>query len=127
MEHKTYIADEGVLHQNDYDSPDELKVLIAESWSSALLDCGVGKTVFGKIWLDQFIQNLDKIDQDQIKFSNSSHIYQFGDGRNIKAIKSNQIPAVIGSKKFQIETDVIEGDIPPSSVQIVNEKRKYED
>ena len=115
------------MHQNDYDSPDELKFLIAESWSPALLDCGVGKTVFGKIWLDQFIQNLDKIDQDQIKFSNSSHIYQFGDERNIKAIKINQIPAVIGSKKFQIETDVIEGDIPPSSVQIVNEKRKYGD
>ena len=39
VEHKTCIADEIVLHQNDYDSPDELKFLMAESWSSALLDC----------------------------------------------------------------------------------------
>ena len=96
-----------MLHQNDYDSPDELKFLMAESWSSALLDCGASKTVCGKIWLDQFIQNREKIDQDQIKFSNSNHIYQFGDGCKIKAIKSAQIPAIIGSKKFQIETYVI--------------------
>ena len=49
VEHKTYTADEIVLHQNDYDSPDELKFLMAESWSSALLDCGASKTVCGKI------------------------------------------------------------------------------
>ena len=99
-------------HQNDYDNPDELKFFMVESWSSALLDCGASKTVCRKILLDQFIQNLHKIDQDQIKFSNSSHIYQIGDGHKIKAIRSTQIPVIIGSKKFQIETGVIEGDIP---------------
>ena len=45
VEHKTYIADNAVLHQNDYDSPDELKFLMGESWSSVLLDCGASKTV----------------------------------------------------------------------------------
>ena len=80
-----------MLHQNDYDSPDKLKFLMAKSWSSALVECGASKTVCGKIGLDRFIQNLAKIDQDQIKFSNSSHIYQFGDGQKIKAIKSSQI------------------------------------
>ena len=104
---------------------------MVESWSSALLDCGASKTVCGKIWLDQFIQNLDKIDQDQIKFSNSSHIYQFGDGWKIKAIKSAQISAVIGSKKFQIEADVIEGDIPlllsKSSMKRGNMKINFQD
>ena len=80
-----------MLHQNDYDSPDKLKFLMAKSWSSALVECGASKTVCGKIGLDQFIQNLAKIDQDQIKFSNSSHVYQFGDGQKIKAIKSSQI------------------------------------
>ena len=131
VKHKTYIADEVVLHQNDYNSPHELKFLMAESWSSALLDCGATKTVCEKIWLDQFIQILDKIDQDQIKFNNSSHIYQFGDGRKIKAIKSAQIPAIIGSKKFQIETDVIEGDIPlllsKSSMKRGNMKINFQD
>ena len=104
---------------------------MAESWSSALLDCGASKTVCRKIWLDQFIQNLDKIDLAQIKFSNSSHIYQFGDGRKIKAIKSAQIPAITGSKKFQIETDVTEGDIPlllsKSSMKRGNMKVNFQD
>ena len=90
-----------MLLQNDYDSPDKLKFLMAESSSSALLDCGASTTVCGKIWLDQFIQNLDKIDQDQIKFSKSSHIYQFGDGQKIKAIKSSQILQLQGARNFR--------------------------
>ena len=90
-----------MLLQNDYDSPDKLKFLMAKSWSSPLLDCGAGKTVCGKIWLDQLIQNLDKIDQDQIKFSKSSHIYQFGDGQKIKAIKSSQILQLQGARNFR--------------------------
>ena len=120
-----------MLHQNNYDSPDELMFLMAESWISALRDCGASKTVCRQIWLDQFIQNLDKIDQDQIKFNNSSHIYQFGYGQKIRAIKSPQIPVIIGSKKFQIETDVIEGDIPlllsKSSMKRGNMKINFQD
>ena len=38
VKHKTYIAQKVVLLQNDYDSPDKLKFLMAESSSSALLN-----------------------------------------------------------------------------------------
>ena len=39
---------EVVLHQSDFDNPNELKNLTLEAWSSALLDCGASKTVYGK-------------------------------------------------------------------------------
>ena len=44
----TYVGNEVVLHQSDYDNPNELKNLTSEIWSSALLDCGASKTVCGK-------------------------------------------------------------------------------
>ena len=36
----TYVVNEVVFHQSDYDNPNKLKHLTSETWSSALLDCG---------------------------------------------------------------------------------------
>ena len=47
----TYVVNEVVSHQSDYDNPNELRHLTSETWSSALLDCGASKTVCGKEWL----------------------------------------------------------------------------
>ena len=44
----TYVVNEVVLHQSDYNNPNKLKHLTSETWSSALLDCGASKTVCGK-------------------------------------------------------------------------------
>ena len=45
IDNNTYILNEVVLHQTDYDDPLVLKLLISETWSAALLDCGASKTV----------------------------------------------------------------------------------
>ena len=47
-EQRTYLSNKVVLHQSEYDDPDDLKFLMSETWSSALLDCGASKTVCGK-------------------------------------------------------------------------------
>ena len=62
----TYVVNEVVLHQSDYDNPNERKHLTSETWSSALLDCGASKTVCGKEWLTQYINNLSDTDQSSI-------------------------------------------------------------
>ena len=131
-EHSTYVVNnEVVLHQTDYDQPNELKSLISETWSSALLDCGASKTVCGKELFTQYINNLQDVDQKEIQISNSNHTYRFGDGHKIKAIHSAIIPAIIGSRKVKIDTDVIEGDIPlllsKSSMKKVNMKLNFQD
>ena len=111
-EHNTYVINEVVLHQSDIESTQELKHLMAETWSSALLDCGASKTVCGKEWLNQYINNLQEDGQRSVKFTNSHHVYRFGDGRKIKAIHSATIPAVIGKESIYIQTDVLDNDIP---------------
>ena len=106
------MSNEVVLHQSDYDNPDDLKSLMSETWSSALLDCGASKTVCGKEWFTQFVNNLQSSEQDKIVYNHSNHVYRFGDGRKIGAIQNAKIPANIGSKQFMIETDIINDDIP---------------
>ena len=62
-EHDTYIVNKVVLHQTDHDSPQELKHLMWETWSSALFDYGASKTDCGKKWLNQYISNLPEHQQ----------------------------------------------------------------
>ena len=69
-EHSTYIVNEVVLHQTDYDSQQELKYLMSETWSTALLNCGAIKTVCGKEWLNQYISNLPEHQKQNIKYIN---------------------------------------------------------
>ena len=57
-EHNISIENERVLHQTDYENPQELKHLMAEIWSSALLNCGASTTVCGKERFNQYITNL---------------------------------------------------------------------
>ena len=73
------VVNEIVLHQSDYYNPNELKHLTSETWSSALLNCGASKTVCGKEWLTQYINNLSDTDQSKVLFGKSTHIYRFGE------------------------------------------------
>ena len=78
--------------------------------SSDLLGCGASKTMCGKEWLTQYVNNLNDEDQ-QVPFRHSNHIYRFGDGRKIESIHSAKISAIIGSHKFDIVTDFVASDI----------------
>ena len=105
----TYLANEFVLQ---IESPKELESLVAESWDSALLDCGATKTVCGQEWLDRYIDNLCEDDTKSITTSDSKSSYRFGDGKPAHSIKSVKIPAIIGNTKVSIITDVVLCDIP---------------
>ena len=107
----TFIVNEVVLYQSDFDNPNELKNLTSETLSSALLDCGTSKTVCGKEWLTQYVKNLSDEDQQEVSFGHSNHIYRFEDGRKIESIHSAKIPATIGSQEFDIVTDIFDSDI----------------
>ena len=111
-EHNTYVVNEVVLHQSDYDSPQDLKRLMSETWSSALLDCGASKTVCGKEWLNQYISNLSTNEQNNVTSTKSNHVYRFGDGRKVTAIENVTFPANIGGENINIQADVLNSDIP---------------
>ena len=110
--HNTYVVNDIILHQSDFDTPNELKGLVSETWNAALLDCGASKTVCGKTWFDEYAATLSEKDRESITFHTSQHVYRFGDGKRVQAIKGAKIPALIGFKAIYIETDIVDSDIP---------------
>ena len=101
-----------MLHQTDYDDPQELKFLMSETWNAALLDSGSDKTACSNEWFSQYVNNLCEQDQQQIQYSERNHMYRFGDGKKVKATHRAKIPALIGNNHIKNRTDVIENDIP---------------
>ena len=83
-----------------------------ETWSSTLLDYRASKTIYREEWLTQYINNLKNTDQQKVIFGESNHTYRFGDGRKGKTIYSAKITAIIESDTLEIETDVVNNDIP---------------
>ena len=83
-----------------------------ETIGCAVLDCGAAKSVCGQYWLNTYIDLLKENDLKQVEYSRSSNTYKFGYGNSIKAIKSVKLPIYLGSKKVQLQTDVVEKDIP---------------
>ena len=100
-----------VLHTNS-DQPLQMQALVAETWSSGLLDCGASKTVCGCHWLREYIDTLSDSDQSSVCFYNCETFYRFGDGVRVQAKQTAKIPAYIGDKRVFIVTDVVEKDLP---------------
>ena len=94
-----------MLHQIDYDDPQELKFIMSETWSQALLDCGASTTVYSNEWFSQYVNNLYEEDQQQIQYSESNHMYRFGDWKKVKVTHSAKIPILNGNNHITIQTD----------------------
>ena len=119
-----------VLYQSDYDHPNKLKNLVAESWNAAVLDSGATKTVCGQSWLDCYIESLNESDKSKVSYNDTSNFYHFGDGTTVCSTKSVKLPAVIGQKPVTTESDVIDCDISllmlRSSMKRVNMHLNFE-
>ena len=102
-----FFSQENVLFQADYDHPTKFKNLVAESVNSAILDSRISNTVTGESWMNTYIKSLDDQDKAKILFRDSTNVYRFGDGETILATRNVDIPVVIGSKQFTLNTDVV--------------------
>ena len=58
------------------------------------------------------MNNLCEKDQQQIQYSESNHMYWFGDRKKVKATHSAKVPVLIGNNYITIQTDVTENNIP---------------
>ena len=101
-----------VLFEDDYENPDNIRSLVYETFGCAVLDCGAPRTLCGQNWLDNYITLLHEDDQNKIEYSPTSSVFKFGNSKRIKANKLAQIPILIGSKKVQLNTDVVNAEIP---------------
>ena len=65
------------------------------------MDCGANKTVCGKEWLTQYINNLSDTDQSKVLYGESNHIYRFGDSAKENSLHSVEIPAIIRTHNLE--------------------------
>ena len=101
-----------VLYQSNLLTEREFKIFVAESSTSAILDCGASATVAGKVWFDGYCEGLSEAQHQQVQFFNSNASFKFGSGEKFKSLFKALIPANIGSKDVYISTDVVETAIP---------------
>ena len=76
-------------------------LVVAESWNAAVLDCGVSI----------YIEILSNEEKSKITYDKSNSFYWF-DGKKIPALKNVKIPALIGSQKVIIDTDIVSNKVP---------------
>ena len=58
------------------------------------------------------MNNLCEENQQHIQYSESNHMYWFGDGKKVKATHSAKIPALNGNNYILIQADLIENEVP---------------
>ena len=89
-----------------------LDTLVAETFSSALLDSGCTKTVCGTEWLREYTSGLSEEGRKTIVKSKSDRIFKFRDGNVVNAYERVTIPSTIGSQKGDIQCEVMDKNLP---------------
>ena len=93
-------------------SGDELDGLIGETIGMAVVDSGCSKTVAGKQWFELYKDTMEKETLENLKILPSQQMFKFGEGKSVKSEGKVKLPALIGSKKVTIETEIIKANIP---------------
>ena len=83
-----------------------------ETIGCAVLDTGCNVNVCGEKWLEEYEEMLDRQDKKCVKEYQTDKYFRFGDGKSVKANKRVKFPGYIGKERIEIETEVIESDIP---------------
>ena len=100
------------LYEQDEEDPDNMKSLIHETFGCAVLDCGAPRTVCGENWLNNYLATLHENEYELVKYSKSSSVFKFGNGKCIKASNLVCLPITIGTQNVILNTDVVTEDIP---------------
>lgn len=90
----------------------ENEILMTESYGCAVIDTACTKTVCGKKWFEQYVDRLQEDQKKVIKKKTSTKIFRFGDGAQVHSYMNATIPAQIGKTKCNIETEVVDVELP---------------
>ena len=83
-----------------------------EALHKAILDSGCRVTVCSRLWYACFIESLPIDLKQEIVEKDSSTCFKFGDGAVIPSMVRSMIPAAINGMKINIQTEVIDNEIP---------------
>ena len=91
---------------NGSDVPAE--IFTTEAMKLAILDTACTRTVCGKPWLDNFLQDITLDQKFQIVFEQSKAPFRFGDAPVVCSTEKVRIPLEIGHKNCILEAEVID-------------------
>ena len=86
--------------------------LAGQAFGCALLDSGCTKTICGSFWWQCYKNSTNEKDQADIVYEPSIRTFKFRDSKVIKSTHKAYIPAYIENKKFRIETEVVDKELP---------------
>lgn len=89
-----------------------LTFLAREAENIAVIDSGATKTVCGKRWFTQYMDNLNGEDRLNVMEESSPSFFRFGDGAVVKSETVQVIPTVLCGQDVLIKAHVVESDIP---------------
>ena len=90
----------------------EMIVLSTEAQNCAVLDSACSSTVCGRNWLENYIQSLDPNARERVERKESHKNFRFGGGTVLPSNGSYLLPATLVGKNINIETDVVDSNIP---------------
>ena len=76
------------------------------------MDTGCSKSCCSQIWLDEYIETLNEDEKTKVEYFPSQRFFRFGDSRWYESKGGVKIPAKIGGKRFMINADIVEAEIP---------------
>ncbi|ESP02026.1 hypothetical protein LOTGIDRAFT_157157 [Lottia gigantea] len=88
------------------------EVFMTEYFGCAVLDTACSKIVCGMKWIDNYIDSLPTKEKGKVKKKNSNKEFKFGDGVSKQSMKYVNIPVKIAGVYCNIDTEVVEADIP---------------
>ena len=88
------------------------EALLMESFGCAIIDTACTKTVCGRRWYEQYVDQLEQKKKKKIKTSTSRKTFKFGNGKRVKSYMKATIPAQIGDTRCTIETEVVNVELP---------------
>ena len=88
------------------------EIFMTESFGCAVIYAACTRTVCGKKWLDNYMNNIDSKEIKSITTTARNRCFKFGDGAQIKSTQNVVIPARVGETCCEIATEVVDVDIP---------------
>ena len=81
-----------MLYLSDFDHPEQLKILVFESWNDAVLESNAANTVGGESWFNCYMSSLRENETQKVQCHPVSNTYRLGDGKLFPALPNVDIP-----------------------------------
>ena len=90
------------------EQPSANEIFVMESSGSAVIDTACTRTVCGNKWFKKFAEEANEV----IRTERSNKSFRFGDGKVVHSFSCATLPAKIGNTYCNIDTEIVEADIP---------------